>query len=54
MADKSSLGLLGFIFGGVTATVAVIAGFLVISHLEGRLMLDEANAQTVSLVSNNR
>jgi len=52
MADKSSLGLLGFIFGGVTVTVAVIAGFLVISHLEGKLILDEATAAPISAAGN--
>ena len=52
MADKSSLGILGFIFGGITVTVAVIAGFLVISHLEGKLSLDEANAAPISVAGN--
>jgi len=48
MADKSSLGLLGFIFGGITAIVALIAGFLVIGHVEGKLMLDESSPTAVA------
>jgi len=55
MADKSSLGLLGFIFGGITAIVALIAGFLVIGHVEGKLMLDEsATPITASLSTGQR
>jgi hypothetical protein len=41
MADKSSLGLLGFLFGGITFAVTVIAFLVVRDHVEGRLILDE-------------
>jgi len=44
MADKSSLGILGLMLGGVTVIVTLIAGFLVAGHAEGRLVLDEARA----------
>ena len=48
MADKSSLGIVGLAFGGVTAIVAFIAGFLVLGHVDGRLSLDEAGAALVT------
>jgi hypothetical protein len=42
MADKSGLGFLGVIFGGITFAVTLIAFVVVRDHVEGRLMLDEA------------
>jgi hypothetical protein len=42
MADRKSLGIIGFILGGVTATVMAIGLFVVTGHLDGRLSLDEA------------
>jgi len=50
MADKSSLGLLGFLFGGVTFAVTIIAFLVVRDHVEGRLQIDEV-AMTPQLVS---
>jgi hypothetical protein len=50
MADKSSLGLLGFLFGGVTFAVTIIAFLVVRDHVEGRLQMDEV-AMTPQLVS---
>jgi hypothetical protein len=52
MADRRSLGILGFVFGGVTATVMLIAVMVVKNHIDGRLTLDRtpvvvAAAQTV-------
>ena len=41
MADKSSLGMMGLLFGGVTFAVAIIAFLVVQSHVEGRLQLDD-------------
>lgn len=41
MADKSSLGMLGFLFCGITIVVTVVAFLVVRDHLEGRLQLDE-------------
>ena len=50
MADKSSLGFLGFAFGGVTAAVMVIAFLVVRDHMQGHLILDPAmSPQVVSI-----
>jgi hypothetical protein len=49
MADKSTLGILGFVFAAVTAAVMLIAALLVRDHVEGRLVLD--GAQTVASTS---
>ena len=40
MADRKSLGILGFMFGGVTAAVMLIAVVVVKNHIDGRLTLD--------------
>lgn len=40
MADKSSLGFLGLVFGGVTVAVMIVAFIVVRDHVEGRLALD--------------
>ena len=45
MADRAGLGFLGFIFGGVTAAVMLVAVTVVIGHAEGRLVLDAPPAQ---------
>jgi len=50
MADKSSLSLVGLLFGGITFAVTLIAFLVVRDHLEGRLQLDEM-AQAPELVS---
>jgi hypothetical protein len=50
MADKSSLGLLGFLFGGITFAVTIIAFLVVRDHVEGRLQMDEV-AMAPQLVS---
>ena len=42
MADKSGLGFLGFLFGGITLAVVFIAVFVVRDHVQGRLHLDDA------------
>jgi hypothetical protein len=41
MADRAGLGILGYIFGGVTAMVVLMACTVVVSHVEGRLVLDQ-------------
>jgi len=41
-ADRAGLGILGFIFGGITAAVMLIACTVVVGHLEGRLQLETA------------
>ena len=50
MADKSGLGLVGFLFGGITVAVTLMAFLVVRDHLEGRLQLDDA-ATTVQWTS---
>jgi hypothetical protein len=53
MADRRSLGILGFVFGGVTAAVMLIAVFVVKQHVDSRAALDArlpmlaASAQSV-------
>jgi hypothetical protein len=39
VADRTSLELLGFIFGGVTAVVIVIAAMVVRSHVDAQAAL---------------
>ena len=46
MADRAGLGVLGFIFGGVTAVVMMLACTVVLGHIEGRLVLDTPMAIT--------
>jgi hypothetical protein len=48
MADRAGLGFVGFIFGGVTAAVMLVAVTVVIGHAEGRLALDSPPAHSVS------
>ena len=42
MADRNSLGFLGFIFGGVTLAVMLMAATVVFSHLDGHFVLESA------------
>ena len=42
MADKRSLGLLGFLFGGITVIVSLTAFFVVRAHIEGDLRFGDA------------
>lgn len=42
VADRRSLGILGFVFGGVTAAVMLIAVIVVKQHVDGRVTLDDA------------
>ena len=44
MADRAGLGFLGFIFGGITAVVMLVAATVVIGHAEGRLALESPAA----------
>ena len=39
-ADRTSLGFLGFIFGGVTAVVMLVAVTVVVGHANGHLVID--------------
>jgi hypothetical protein len=47
MADRRSLGILGFLFGGVTAAVMLITVMVVKNHIDGRLTLDGARQPVV-------
>jgi hypothetical protein len=40
MADRRSLGMLGFLLGSVTALVMLTAAMVTKKHLDGRLTLD--------------
>lgn len=42
MADRRSLGIVGFVFGGITAAVMLVAVMVVKHHVDGRLTLDQA------------
>ncbi len=41
MPDRSSLGRIGFLFGGITAAVVMIAAWIVEDHINGRLHLED-------------
>ena len=41
-ADRAGLGFLGYIFGGVTAAVMLVAVTVVIGHVDGQLTLENA------------
>jgi hypothetical protein len=44
MADKTSLGIVGFILAGVTAGVFTVATWLVTDHVAGRLQLESSHS----------
>ena len=48
MADRKSLGILGFMFCGVTAAVMLIAVMVVKNHIDGRLTLDGPRAPVMT------
>ena len=48
MADRAVLGFLGFIFGGVTAAVMLVAVMVVVGNADGRFALDTAPDQIAS------
>ena len=48
MADRKSLGIIGFIMGGLTAGIMTIGMVVVQGHLEGRFKLDDANRPVLS------
>lgn len=47
MADRRSLGILGFVLGGVTAAVMLIAVMVVKHHVDG-LTLDEVRLPVIA------
>jgi hypothetical protein len=48
MADRRSLGFIGWIYGGITALVMVTGVFVVQRHLDGRMVLDDGPRAVVS------
>jgi hypothetical protein len=48
MADRRSLGFVGFFFCGVTAAVMLIAAVVVKNHVDGRLSLDGARMPVIA------
>jgi hypothetical protein len=54
IVDGKSLGVVGLIYGAVTAGVVLIASVLVQAHVDGRLSLDEASHQAIALSSAGR
>jgi hypothetical protein len=51
MADRRSLGILGFFFCGVTAAVMLIAVMVVKSHVDGRMTLEGARQPVLAAVA---
>jgi hypothetical protein len=49
-ADRAGLGILGLIFGGVTAAVMLVACTVVAGHLDGRLQIEGQTAAVSSTV----
>jgi len=47
MADRRSLGIVGFVFGGVTAAVMLVAVMVVKYHVDSRA-LDEARLPVIA------
>ncbi len=45
-ADRTTLGFVGLIFGGVTIAVILTAATVVMAHVDGRIALDAAAAVT--------
>ena len=48
MADRRSLGIVGFVFGSVTAVVMLIAVIVVTHHVDGRLSFDAARTPVIA------
>jgi len=48
MADRRSLGIVGFVFGSVTAAVMLIAVIVVKHHVDGRLTSDAARTPVIA------
>jgi hypothetical protein len=45
MADRAGLGFVGFILGGITAAVMLVAVTIVMGHVDGHLAIDAAPTQ---------
>lgn len=46
MADRRSLTMIGYVYGGITAAVMLIACMIVTDHVSGRSHFDGAAYQT--------
>jgi hypothetical protein len=46
--DRTGLGFLGLIFGGITAVVMLVACTVVAGHLDGRLQIENQTAAVSS------
>jgi hypothetical protein len=49
-ADRTGLGFLGFIFGGVTVAVMLVACTVVLGHIDGRLQLESQTANVTGSI----
>lgn len=49
-ADRTGLGFLGLIFGGVTVAVMLVACTVVVGHIDGRLQLESQAANVTSSI----
>ena len=50
MADRRSLGMLGFLFAGVTAAVVLTAAVVVKHHMDARVTFDARASVTVAAI----
>ena len=53
MADRRSLGVLGFVFAGVTAAVMLIAVIVVKQHVDARVTLDQGRLPVLAASAQN-
>ena len=53
MADRRSLGMVGFVFGGITAAVMLTAAMVTKHHLDARISFD-ARMPVIAAVSPGR
>ena len=51
MADRRSLGILGFVFGSVTAAVMLIAVMVVKQHVDGRVTVEQTRLPVMAAAS---
>ena len=54
MADRAGLGFFGFILGGITAAVMLVAITLVVGHMDGSLAFDAPSQIVANQISANQ
>lgn len=54
MADRNSLRFIGMVYGGLTAAVILVAGFVVTAHMLGRLQLEPGAIPVMKVSANLR